>query len=63
MKHIPDRVFEEIERLVNASLRELVFGEKHAENNEPDEAQNCFTTVGMNVDRIQELIQENTKEV
>ena len=54
---IPDPVLQEIERLVNATLRELVMGEHHAEDNQIEEAQNCFTTCGMNTDRIQDLLE------
>jgi hypothetical protein len=56
VRPISERAFTEIESIVNASLRELVFGVTHVDNHDAESAQECFTTVGMNVDRIQEII-------
>ena len=53
---IPDIEWETIERTINACIHELVYALHHIEENETEEAQDCLTTVGMNVDTVQQQI-------
>ena len=53
---IDDITWERIEHTINCSIHELVYALHHIEDDQFDEAQNCLTTVGMNVDTIQEQL-------
>lgn len=60
-----------MERLINASIHELVFAAQHLDQTDPDPrinctdcveaAQDCLTTVGLNVEAIQAAIVEATR--
>lgn len=50
---IPDEVFNEVERLINCSLHELVFVSKFAEDNQCEDGAQA---VQPNLDRVAELM-------
>lgn len=56
--NIDDQSFEEIERLANAAIHELVFAIQHTEQDEPVEAGHCLDQVVLNVDSISDLLAE-----
>ena len=67
--HNPERVAsitiaqcDEIERLVNCTIRELIFALHHCEENQLDDAGNCLMTIGTNHARIEEILLAAMKE-
>lgn len=51
-KVISDRLFKDIERLINTNIHELVFALHHAEEDDPEPALDALHQVRMNVDTI-----------
>lgn len=60
---ISDESIAEVERLCNASIRELVMATVHAENDETDDAQNCLSQVHLNIDNLQHYLADCEKEI
>ena len=51
---LTDREFEDIKRLINATIHELVMACHHAEEDQLEEAQNALMTAQGNLDRVAE---------
>lgn len=57
---ISDRQFRRIERLINATIHELVFACNHAEANGIEEASDAIMTAQGNLDTIAAIISKHT---
>ena len=53
---IPDQVINDLEHLINCCIHELVFALHYLTNDDHESSMDCLTTVGLNVDCIQEQI-------
>lgn len=60
---ISNEAVAEMEAILNSSIHELVFAFQFLGDDNTDDAQNALTTVGMNVDRVQEMIVAIEKEI
>jgi len=62
MRALNDKEFEDVERLVNAAIHELVFAMHHIGDDMTEDAQDCLTTVSANVSVIQEMVAAAVRE-
>jgi hypothetical protein len=53
---LSDSQFEEIESVIHSTIEELVVALIYLRDDEYEDAQECLTTSGANVDRVQEVI-------
>lgn len=53
---LPDESFDEVQSLVNATLRELVFAEHYAADNCIEEAETSFHQCTLNLFRIHDIL-------
>jgi hypothetical protein len=57
---VSDAEMKEVESLVNATLRELVFLEQHANQFDVEDCESILCTIDLNVDRLRELLAPST---
>jgi hypothetical protein len=62
MRKLIDAQYEELDRLVNATIAELVFLRHHAGDNEIESAEGCQMTAGHNIERIGEILEDGTED-
>ncbi len=53
---ISDALFEQLKETINISIHELVFAAQFLDDDEIEEAQNCLTTIALNVESLQNQI-------
>lgn len=57
-----DAIGEEFERLSNTAIEELVVARIHLGNDEPEEASENLTAIGLNLDRMREILAMQREE-
>jgi hypothetical protein len=62
MSKLIEAQYEELDRLVNATIAELVFLRQHAEQDDQDDAGNCQITAMQNIERIGDILEDGWEE-
>jgi hypothetical protein len=62
MSKLIDAQYAELDRLVNATIAELVFLRHYADDEQMPKAGNCQMTAGHNIERIGEILEDGTED-